>query len=198
LPLKTKLQQRGFARPVRGKSAFPISFVVVAGRVPWRLQHLTATARRQIVPAVLIIMAVSMRSSLQHGLRSRRNEVRSEPASQSRRAVIVIPFGGPATLQREPGWTYSARPRCSPIPTLKLCGTRKVRNHGVDAQRRATALDTRRRSHCTPVVTPLRNAAGWPCHIGATREQTRGMAIAGLPLLGFASDKLLEEPTLSR
>ena len=22
-------------------------------------------------------------------------------------------------------WTYSARPRCSPIPTLKLCGTRR-------------------------------------------------------------------------
>src|ERR1700730_5418900 len=102
LPLKTKLQQRGFARPVRGKPAFPISFVVVAGRVPWRLQHLTATARRQIVPAVLIIMDVSMRSTLQHELRSRRNEVRSEPASQSRRAVIVIPFGGPATPQREP------------------------------------------------------------------------------------------------
>ena len=36
------------------------------------------------MPAVLIIMAVSMRSLLQHELRSRRNEVRSEPASQVR------------------------------------------------------------------------------------------------------------------
>src|SRR3984893_9869804 len=120
LPLKTKLQQRGFARPVRGKPAFPISFVVVAGRVPCRLQHLTATARRQIVPAELIIMAVSMRSSLQHELRSRRNEVRSEPASQSRRAVIVIPFGGPATLQREPGWTYSAEAALLANPDVEI------------------------------------------------------------------------------
>ena len=58
----------------------------------WRLPHL---ARRQIVPAVFVVIAMSMRSSLQHEPLS--NEIRSEPASQSRRAVIVIPFGGGRT-----------------------------------------------------------------------------------------------------